>query len=534
MNSGIVDVVIPNYERTNKLLRAVQSVLIQGEVINQIIIVDDGSSPKVIEFINKNILNLPKVKVTFTHHSGNPGMVRNIAINQSNSEYLAFLDSDDFWFPGKIDLQLKKFKNNNIVLVCSNARVYVNKKISMKYFKTKSKTIKKSNIWSYNPVINSSVLVKSNVLKGIGSYSELDTVIGLQDYVTWASIINEGYFYFMQECLLGYTRSSSSISLKVTKNHQLACKKIIYSKLKRTDRLIYSIFQIVKITKVLINKIFLKLNNRLLTLTRSSGFFQQRFRSLISNREVKSFTKKNFKYSYKVRKILKRNNPFYDRYLLKRNPQLRFEQKNGRQVVWLDSNYLPENEVRTDNKPYEALYNSLFKLNEFRQIQSFIDVGCSSGNLVDLVSTNFPAIECAGIETFVFLKNAAPLNVIEKIFLEDLRFPLINKYPKFELAMCLEVAEHIDPNSLDDFIDNLKQLSSRYLVMSWSSSYPPPDAPPQHLAPLNKFQYKKIMRKSGFVEDKKLTIRLKKIAKSEPHFHIWWLETITVWIKIDS
>jgi hypothetical protein len=54
------------------------------------------------------------------------------------------------------------------------------------------------------------------------------------------------------------------------------------------------------------------------------------------------------------------------------------------------------------------------------------------------------------------------------------------------------------------------------------------------LAPLRKFQYKKILRKSGFTEDKKLTDRLKKIAKAEPNFHIWWLETITVWIKNDS
>ena len=53
---------------------------------------------------------------------------------------------------------------------------------------------------------------------------------------------------------------------------------------------------------------------------------------------------------------------------------------------------MPDNEIRTDNKPYEALYNSLFTLNEFRQIKSFIDIGCSSGNLVDLVSTNFPRI----------------------------------------------------------------------------------------------------------------------------------------------
>ena len=47
MNSALVDVVIPNYERTDKLLMAVQSVLIQGKAINKIIIVDDGSSPNV-------------------------------------------------------------------------------------------------------------------------------------------------------------------------------------------------------------------------------------------------------------------------------------------------------------------------------------------------------------------------------------------------------------------------------------------------------------------------------------------------------
>ena len=247
----------------------------------------------------------------------------------------------------------------------------------------------------------------------------------------------------MHDCLLGYTHSSSSISLKVTENQRLNAAKIMYSKLNYTARSIYCLIQIKKTTKVLVYKIYLRVINRLPSIFKYSGSFQQGFRSIISNREVKSFTKANLKYSNKVRKILKRNNPFYDKYLLKRNPPLHFEQKSGRQVVQLDSNYMPDNEIRTDNKPYEALYNSLFTLNEFRQIKSFIDIGCSSGNLVDLVSTNFPRIECAGIETFAFLKNASSLNVIEKIFLEDLRFPLMNKYSKFELAVCLEVGEHI-------------------------------------------------------------------------------------------
>jgi teichuronic acid biosynthesis glycosyltransferase TuaG len=258
MNSALVDVIIPNYERTNSLLMAVQSVLIQGEAINQIIVVDDGSSPDVIEFINKNILYLPKVKFISIPHSGNPAIVRNVGINQSNSKYLAFLDSDDFWFPGKIDLQLAKFKNNNVVLVCSNARVYTKYKIVKKYFTKKSKIIKKSNIWFENSVINSSVLVKSNVLKAIGGYTELNTMIGIEDYITWTRLIHEGNFYFMEECLLGYTIDEFSISFMVTQEQLLTGRQVIYDNLDHSDRLIYFLFKINKNIRITMYKIFLK------------------------------------------------------------------------------------------------------------------------------------------------------------------------------------------------------------------------------------------------------------------------------------
>ena len=263
MNSGMVDVVIPNYERTEKLLRAVQSALIQGEAISQVIIVDDGSSPDVLEFINKNISTLPKVKLTLIPHTGNPGIVRNIAINQSNSEYLAFLDSDDFWFPGKTDLQIAKFKKKDIVLVCSNARVYKNGEIIGKYFNRKSTQLKKSNILIENTIINSSVLVKSDSIKAVGGFTESNSVIGLEDHVTWTKLVNEGDFYFMQECLLGYTRSASSISLKISEEQRLAGRKLIYGKLNYTNRLIYDLNQILAYGKKALYNLFLKVRIKL-------------------------------------------------------------------------------------------------------------------------------------------------------------------------------------------------------------------------------------------------------------------------------
>jgi hypothetical protein len=220
--------------------------------------------------------------------------------------------------------------------------------------------------------------------------------------------------------------------------------------------------------------------------------------------------------------------------LLKLNPPLLFEYKNGRKIVYLDSNYLPENEIRTDDRPYRALFNSIFTIDEFTRIESLLDVGCSSGNFIEIVSENLPSINCKGIEVFEFLKKAASQSISHKIFIEDLRFPIYTKFPVSELVVCLEVAEHIDPNSLDDFINNLKLLTSKYLIMSWSSSYPPPDAPPQHLAPLRKSDYRKIMRKFGFMEEVSLTSQLIHYAKLEPYFQTWWLDSIIVWKRNDE
>ena len=160
---GVVDVIIPTYKSTDCLLTAVKSALIQGNLINQIIVIDDGSDSAVIEFIHQNIVTLPKVKFISSIHTGQPGIVRNIGLQVSDSEYIAFLDADDFWYPGKIALQLKKFEDKKIVMVCSNARLYKEEEITGNYFDKKSKVLSLFGMIKTNSVINSSVIIKSNI-----------------------------------------------------------------------------------------------------------------------------------------------------------------------------------------------------------------------------------------------------------------------------------------------------------------------------------------------------------------------------------
>ena len=57
-----VDVIIPNYNQTKLLLRAVNSALDQGKIINKIIIIDDGSDAETIEFLNSNFFRIDKEK----------------------------------------------------------------------------------------------------------------------------------------------------------------------------------------------------------------------------------------------------------------------------------------------------------------------------------------------------------------------------------------------------------------------------------------------------------------------------------------
>jgi SAM-dependent methyltransferase len=277
-------------------------------------------------------------------------------------------------------------------------------------------------------------------------------------------------------------------------------------------------------------KLFNKLNAIALRFFPYEGFMYQHALSLSASTQVKKYTSDNLYYSLKVAKILRRLNPRPDKYLTKRHPSLTWTTAQGIRLVALDATYSPEGEIRIDDRPYEALFNSLVPLIEFAKPASILEIGCTSGNLLNHISRNYSNIFLKGVEIFEFLRAATPAYLRENIYILDLRFPLKEEL-KSDLVICLEVAEHIDPTRLDVFLDSISTVTSKYLVMSWSDSYPPPDAPPQHLAPLTRNQYKRIMKNWGFIENRKLTRACLESSNREEFFHHWWRKSLIVWEK---
>lgn len=106
----IVSVVIPTFNRAGTLRRAVDSVLGQTFTDFELIVVDDGSTddtPGVIDALGD-----PRVRYIRHDRRSGANAARNTGIRASRGDYVAFLDSDDTWAPGKLEAQLRLFREN--------------------------------------------------------------------------------------------------------------------------------------------------------------------------------------------------------------------------------------------------------------------------------------------------------------------------------------------------------------------------------------------------------------------------------------
>ena len=111
MLNSKISIVIPTYNRVDFLPKAIQSVLNQTYRNWEMIIVDDGSTDNTEEIVK----GYKESRIQYIVHKYNLGLsaARNTGIKKSRGEYIAFLDSDDEWFPEKISCQMNIFQKED-------------------------------------------------------------------------------------------------------------------------------------------------------------------------------------------------------------------------------------------------------------------------------------------------------------------------------------------------------------------------------------------------------------------------------------
>jgi len=115
----IVSVVIPTYNAARYIGMAVESVLDQSFRDVEVIVVDDGSTDDIGAVMSKYG---PPVRYLRQRNTG-VAAARNRGIEESSGRYVAFLDADDTWFPGKLERQVVALEGNQARRACCTAHV---------------------------------------------------------------------------------------------------------------------------------------------------------------------------------------------------------------------------------------------------------------------------------------------------------------------------------------------------------------------------------------------------------------------------
>ena len=105
--NNLVSIITPNYNSSKYIKDTIKSVLNQTYENWEWIITDDGSTDESAEYI-KNLCNEDSRIKLFKQTNLGPAKARNNSIKNAKGQYLAFLDSDDIWFPEFLSTSIKK------------------------------------------------------------------------------------------------------------------------------------------------------------------------------------------------------------------------------------------------------------------------------------------------------------------------------------------------------------------------------------------------------------------------------------------
>lgn len=198
MSAPLVSAIIPTYNRADFVGQAIESALSQrvdGGV--EVVVVDDGSTddtPRVLEAFGTRILCLRQA-------NQREGAARNAGVSRSRGRYLAFLDSDDYWLPGKLAADVSRLDAaDQPALVYSRAANVdpAGRLLGTRYLPSPQGDV----FWalareSFVPL--STTVVRRDAFDGVGGFRPDPALSGTADWELWMRLAARWPFGFVEQ-----------------------------------------------------------------------------------------------------------------------------------------------------------------------------------------------------------------------------------------------------------------------------------------------------------------------------------------------
>lgn len=184
MNNSLVNVIIPAYNAESSIKRAIESVLQSNRDGLQVIVIDDCSTDRT-NLVCREINDERLILITNEENRG-VSYSRNRGL-QFKSDYVAFLDADDYWYQDKLTQQLLVMQNSDPEMIGCYTHLVINGK---KIREAPNKIDFRGLCFNGNDIGMSSSIIKYSAIKDLRFKS-----IGHEDYKFWLDLLsNGGYF----------------------------------------------------------------------------------------------------------------------------------------------------------------------------------------------------------------------------------------------------------------------------------------------------------------------------------------------------
>jgi len=196
-NRPLVSIVIPTYNHAHYLGLALRSVMDQTYTHWEVIIIDNHSSDNT-ESIVLSLAN-PKIKLLKIHNNGVIGASRNMGLKEAKGEWIAFLDSDDSWYPSKLETVVQKIRLDDGIDVFSTDEIQVNENTGNKKiirYGPYDSNFYQALLTEGNRVSPSATLVRHKfMIENNISFRENINFVTVEDYDFWMLLAKSGAIF---------------------------------------------------------------------------------------------------------------------------------------------------------------------------------------------------------------------------------------------------------------------------------------------------------------------------------------------------
>jgi glycosyltransferase involved in cell wall biosynthesis len=213
----LISVIIPVYNRTWELRRALQSLKDQTYHELEVVICDDGSSEDIASIVAEfqNQLSIEFLRI---ENSGGPARPRNVAFKRARGDWISFLDSDDWWDSNRMATVVSAISDDVDVIYHSLRYIgkdgrAVRRGLSRSVgFPMRHEPLRHMALHG-NPIPASAAVVRRSMLEKIGGMCEDPNLVAYEDFDAWLRLAEKGArFHYLSAILGSYWIGDDAIS----------------------------------------------------------------------------------------------------------------------------------------------------------------------------------------------------------------------------------------------------------------------------------------------------------------------------------